>query len=41
MKKKREKKYCLLWGLNPHPNSAQENRGKIAQFGAKKTSNGR
>ena len=23
--------------MNPHPNSAQENSGKIAQFGAKST----
>ena len=36
--KKREKKYCLLWGLNLHPNGAHENSGKIAQFGAKKYS---
>ena len=35
--KKREEKYCLLQGLNPHPNGVQENRGKIAQSGAKST----
>ena len=37
-KRERQRKYCLLWGLNPRPSGAQENRGKLAHFGAKKYS---
>ena len=35
MKKERKN---ASWGLNPRPNGVQENRGKIAQFGARKYS---
>ena len=39
---KEKTRYCLLWGLNPHSNGAQERcKGKIAQFGAKKYSSKR
>ena len=42
MKEKKErKKYCLLKGLNPRHSGTQENRGKLAQFAAKKYSSER